>query len=503
MKMDDNFTRRRFLTTLGATAGVTLAGKSLFNMDKVFATSGPFTRLNIANLTISSQTIQSYIAGIQAMQALGPTDQRSWSYQAAIHGTTMTNLMPDWDTCSHHAFELNFFWAWHRMYLYWFERIVRSFSGDPTFALPYWDWQNNPYLPSMFQNPPGNSTLYTSNRNFSINNGSQSVDPSGTLTPGVNNTFAQPIFEYTSIDGADQLIQIPHDQVHGMIGGGMGSTLTAALDPVFFVHHANVDRLWDLWLANNALNSDPTSDTVWGATVFNFFDENANAVSMTPCDVLRAAQQLNYVYENDPTQVDQYCGNTQLCSSSYTVLVDSCIQKPPFYLKQGGYYGYYEFPISYQLGQQIYGYLKNPYNTIYLSHYGITTPTQPGVYWDVYIGLPLGAKPTHESPYYVGGFAMYGGGIADQPPDGNDPAEFSLPVNTAILAALEKLKKGGNITVTFFPNGPSRITTQGPAQKATVTIQGAQLVLQTVTPTDRAAGKRKEERKVIAQVTKT
>jgi hypothetical protein len=498
-----NLSRRRFLTTLGATAGVSLASKSLFNIDKVFATT-PYTRLDLAGLTLSSPTIQAYITGIQAMQALPVTDQRSWTYQAAIHGTMMTGMMADWNTCSHHTFEINFFWAWHRMYLYWFERIVRSMSGDPAFALPYWDWQTNPYLPPMFQNSSGNATLNIPNRVATINNGAGSVDPTNTLTTGVNNTFAQPIFEYMSVDGADQLIQIPHDQVHGMVGGYMGSILTAAQDPLFFVHHANIDRLWDLWLANNSLNSDPTSDNVWGSTTFGFFDENANAVTMTPCDVLRAAQQLNYIYDTEPTQVDQYCGNTQPCSSTYTVIVDNCIQKPPFYLKRGAGYGYYDFPITYQQGQQIYGYLQNPYNTIYLTHYGITTPTQPGIYWDVYVGLPVGTKPNHQSPYYVGGFAMYGAGIADQPPDGNDPADFSVPVNTAILAALKKLPKGGNIPVTFFPYGPPEPTTGGAEPKATVSIQSAQLMLQTVTPTGRAAGKKeekKEEGKVIAKLT--
>jgi len=35
---------------------------------------------------------------------------------------------------------LDFFFSWHRMYLYWFERIVRRMSGDDTWALPYWNW---------------------------------------------------------------------------------------------------------------------------------------------------------------------------------------------------------------------------------------------------------------------------------------------------------------------------------------------------------------------------
>lgn len=488
--MNMHFTRRGFLATLGATAGATLVGKSLLDVDKVFATTSPYVRPNIAGLTLSSQNIQSYIAGIQAMQALPLTDQRSWAYQAAIHKTGMAGMMPDWNTCSHGTFELNFFWAWHRIYLYWFERIVRSLSGDPTWALPYWDWQTNPTLPPMFQNG-GSPTLYAT-RNGNINNGTGGV---GNTTTGVNTAFAQPIFEQSSVPGADQLIQSPHNQVHINVGGLMYSTLTAAQDPVFFVHHANVDRLWDLWLAQGGLQSDPTSDTTWGSTAFGFFDENANAVSMTPCDVLRAALQLNYMYEGEPPQVNQYCFNPTLCSGSYNVLIDNCIQKPPFYLKEG--YGYYGFPVSYELGQQIYGYLQNPYNTIYLTHYGVTCPTQPGVVWDAYLGLPIGTKPSQDSPYYIGSYGMYGAGIADQPPDGNEPASFGFPVNTAILTALKKLKKGGTIPVTYFPTGVPAVSLH-PKQKSTLTIQQAQLTLQTVTPAGNAA-KKKSEDKVVAK----
>jgi tyrosinase len=502
--MKSNFSRRRFL----ATAGATLVGKSLFDVSKVFATT-PYVRPDVNGVN-GPAALTSYANGITAMQGLAATDPRSWSYQAAIHGTTAMTLLQDWNTCQHGA--VNFFLPWHRIYLYFFERIVRSQSGDSNWALPYWDWQANPFLPAQFQ-VGGNAALYVPapNRNVSINNGSVGV---GNQTPGVNNAFAQPIFEtpISGPPGADLLIQYPHNNVHVAVGnwspivpypyyqyGWMSNPQTAAQDPIFYLHHSNVDRLWNLWLAYSNLNSDPTADTAWGGMVFNFFDENANQVSMTPCDVLRALQQLNYSYEVEPTQVNQYCFNPQPCKASYTTLVDECIQKPPFYLPPSYGYGYYQFPISYGLGQQIYGYLKNPLNTIYLTHYGVTCPTNPGVVWDVYCGLPIGAKPGHGSPYYVGSYSMYGAGVADEPPDGNEPATFGFPVNQAILTALQKLKRGGNIPITFFPTSVPHTATGGPIQKATLTIQQAQLTLQTVTPTGRAAGIPKKE-SVVAKL---
>ena len=38
-----------------------------------------------------------------------------------------------------------FFFPWHRAYLYFHERILGSLIGDPTFALPYWDWDHAPH----------------------------------------------------------------------------------------------------------------------------------------------------------------------------------------------------------------------------------------------------------------------------------------------------------------------------------------------------------------------
>jgi len=497
--MTNNFSRRNFLTTMGATVGASLVGKSLFDVSKVLATTGPYVRPNVNG---SMANLTSYINGVTAMKALPMSDPRNWYYQAAIHGIP-TGSAPDWNTCQHGP--VNFFWPWHRMYLYWFERIVRSQSGDPTWALPYWDWQANPTLPAMFQ-VSGNPALYVSSRAGAINNGSAGV---GNQTPGVNNAFGQPIFETPVAGtplGADELIQQPHNNVHVNVGGccgWMSNTSTAAKDPIFFLHHANVDRLWNLWLTQSGGQSDPTMDSAWEGMVFSFFDENANPVSMTPCDVLRAALQLNYSYENEPGQVNQYCGNTPLCTASYQTVIDNCIQKPPFYLRPGNAYSYYEFPVNYQLEQQIYGYIKNPANTLYLTHYGVTSPTQPGVVFDTYVGLPIGSQPSQKSPYYVGSYGMYGAGVADDPPDGNEPASFGYPVNKAILTALQKLPKGGNIPVTLFPTGIAGPTIGGPMQKATVTIQGAQLTLQTVTQSGKAAGNtKKEKEKVVAKLSR-
>ncbi|MFZ1009708.1 MAG: tyrosinase family protein [Candidatus Sulfotelmatobacter sp.] len=479
--MRNHFTRRRFLATAGATAGAGLVGKSLFNVDKVFAQRpAPFVRPNVAGLTLASPAITSYIAGITAMKALPAANPVSWTYQAAIHGTVAVPLLAQ-NTCQHGT---NFFWSWHRMYLYWFERIVRKQSGDASWALPYWDWQTQLNLPPMFQNPPvGSPVLNVAARTASMNNGTGSLS---NLTPGVNAALAQCLYEGTP--GADSLIQLPHNSVHVEVGGIMGSINSAAQDPIFFLHHANCDRLWDIWLAQG-MRCDPVTDPVWENQVFTFFDENGAQQMMTSCDVVRAAAQLNYTYQGEPPQVNQFCGVAPVCcTGTSTVVINQCIPKPPCFLPPGPGPFYFEFTVTSQLAQQLIAYAENSAYTLYLEFGGVTASTQPGVVWDVYVGLPLGSTPYPTSPYYVGTYGLYGPGVADQPPDGNEPASFSVPVNTAILTALQ----AGELTipVQFAPHGvvvSGKLTL--PQQASTVSIAEAQLSVQTITQGEKIVAK--------------
>lgn len=58
---------------------------------------------------------------------------------------------------------------------------------------------------------------------------------------------------------AGDLEMNPHNSVHGMIGGFMGDPYYAALDPLFWLHHCNIDRLWEAWMrtAGNTMVRDP------------------------------------------------------------------------------------------------------------------------------------------------------------------------------------------------------------------------------------------------------
>jgi hypothetical protein len=81
-----------------------------------------------------------------------------------------------------------------------------------------------------------------------------------------------------------------HDLVHvavGAGGGNMGRPQTAARDPIFWLHHANVDRLWNRWLDDrDHYNPD---DADWYDQEFPFYDEPGKRVTLSVGDVLAQA----------------------------------------------------------------------------------------------------------------------------------------------------------------------------------------------------------------------
>ena len=279
--------RRRFLAASGTAASAALLAPLFLEGGRAFAAS-TLVRRSVGGMDASDPILVSYRKAITAMQALPSTNPLSWAYQAAIHGTTVSPALTAWNTCEHGT---DFFWSWHRMYLYWFERIVRKMCKDPCWALPYWDWApgSDLHLPVPFRDPA--SILFAA-RNPAINNGTGSLNP---LAVDVG-----PAFSLTSFYTASSTIEGPHGSVHVQVGGGMGSVPTAARDPIFYLHHANVDRQWNLWLAQGGGRSDPVLDATWTGRTHTFFNENGVAVKMTACQILRAAQQLNYVYEGEP-----------------------------------------------------------------------------------------------------------------------------------------------------------------------------------------------------------
>jgi hypothetical protein len=134
-----------------------------------------------------------------------------------------------------------FFLPWHRAYLSNLEQKIRVLTGRDDFALPYWDWTRSDRLPrAMFGagNPLNDTTR--------IQSADDALPADFTeLGPAMSGpTFRHFVGYRRSVDAPQiegTLEQSAHNNVHNWIGGNMASFDGAGFDPMFALHHGNID----------------------------------------------------------------------------------------------------------------------------------------------------------------------------------------------------------------------------------------------------------------------
>lgn len=209
-------------------------------------TISPIVRTNQADLDASAQA--AFLAAYNTLNSqgwLGPF--------VAIHAD-MSHRM-------HHSMGFvgaQRFLPWHRVYLYVLEQHLQSL--DPTVTIPYWDWSRSHHVPSWLQGPAGTPTVTNVNgTNIRVirHPGNPNQLPDVT---DVQNMLSDPDFTTFEDD-----LETAHDGVHVWVGGTMHSIPTAPADPLFWMHHANVDRIWTSWQKNHSDENpslSPPDDTL-------------------------------------------------------------------------------------------------------------------------------------------------------------------------------------------------------------------------------------------------
>jgi hypothetical protein len=329
-----SLTRRAFSS--GAAAVAVAAGLPT----RPSAGEAVLVRRSIGDLTREqSPLIVSFRRGVDEMMRRDVADKTSWWFQANIHDVPdeeisepLKPLVTYWQQCPHANY---FFLSWHRMYLYYFERILRKASGDPNFVLPYWAYENpqqsslpvaflpdpdelgsppttEPVPPRSRRNPLARAKrfVHVDRRWIGLGDVARDFQAAMALDAFVTDDKLDARQAFGGVRASDAqadqaaggIESSPHNLVHKAIGleGDMGSPATAARDPIFWVHHANVDRMWVKWTDPAKGRVPPLDDTVWMTTKFTFVDEDGRDCVMTGADVLDTQLQLGYRYDDDP-----------------------------------------------------------------------------------------------------------------------------------------------------------------------------------------------------------
>ena len=252
-------------------------------------------RKNVKRLT--AQEKRRFVEAILVLKTqdsvLHPGSQSRYDDFVEVH----LNAMWDFSTNSMRSLSWghvdSVFLPWHRELLFQFEQLLQSI--DPTVTIPYWDWtreqsssdsgfpfkhdfigvdgddadgdrvKREPGAPSPYPyafdpeawsltitvNDPGDSLTYFQRQfgEFDVQgtvNDAPNLPLNDTTVTGTSTNFRAAIDAANSYTTLRARSEDLHNLVHRWTGGNM-LRMTSPNDPVFFMHHAQIDRMWSIW----------------------------------------------------------------------------------------------------------------------------------------------------------------------------------------------------------------------------------------------------------------
>jgi tyrosinase len=251
------------------------------------------------NILTDSNARNQFINGVKLLKAevLEPGRPNTYDLFVAWHHQTMMQLTPTTQGERNAAHSGPVFLPWHRHMLIELERNLQRVLGDQNFGLPYWAWNTDGDLPPAQQlNSPiwaadcmGGSGSPVTTGPFAFRETDPTswrvtleVSPAGQLrpanrglrralaggtaatlptTPQVRAAIGTVTYDTSPWSRASSgsfrnlaegWVSGPatHNRVHVWVGGDM-SPSSSPNDPVFYLNHCNVDRVWAAWQAKN------------------------------------------------------------------------------------------------------------------------------------------------------------------------------------------------------------------------------------------------------------
>jgi len=261
-----------------------------------------------------------------------------------------------------------FFLPWHRGYLWFLERqlanIVTTVLGEDgsKFALPFWDWISHKEIPNTKERAvrgiPSPLFGYDLTKEDMVNDDGLGFDNQALWDGYRKPTIQQPTMDPANERGTDSkehieetikymsppfvqsmlalefedfagkavppqspipnssgmgaLEHYPHNNGHDWVGSrfgknrDMGTLRYAALDPIFHMHHANIDRIWSWYRGVQPAPDAPWGPNgyIWGKQPYSYTNIDGSQVTVTVSDIIKYMTNVTYAEPKTPAPLE-------------------------------------------------------------------------------------------------------------------------------------------------------------------------------------------------------
>ena len=222
----------------------------------------------------------------------------------------------------------------------------------------------------------------------------------------------------------------------------MGIVATAAQDPIFWLHHANIDRLWNKWIQEGGGHANPT-DAAWLNTTFTFYDEAGHAVYLTGSEIVDTVGQLNYRYDDDPPP--------PMFIKFPIILSENALKDAEQRLALGPSPVVVRLQIDEQAREALTTLARQRDRKVFLRIQDIRTEKPPSYHYAIYLNPPANQRITEQTPGFVGNLSLFSM-TPHRMPDGMAMPRQEMSVNYDISRLVSELPRDSKeLSVVFVP----------------------------------------------------
>jgi tyrosinase len=258
----------------------------------------------------------------------------------------------------------------YKTFAFQLDQMYRSFSPEQNVQLGRRNYGTSAAMWKDIEKPPNGPMFFDIERARGLKRSNPKLDEFTSLSasktqvllslsPSDFVTFGSPIAKHHSdMAGFGPLEMFPHNKIHNCVGGivyniagqkvkdngGFMQANLSPTDPIFFLHHSNMDRLWDVWTRKQIaygkpttpLNSDTSKDKdIWEAEPFLFFVDASEKIVPHTAKEFVDIGQFDYDYEQGtgeevvPTKSATVAANTASGSTPGRVTASALGGKAP------------------------------------------------------------------------------------------------------------------------------------------------------------------------------